>query len=278
MDLDYERRAAGITSRPVPRQRAPEFRVDRALAIRAVLARQPSAMSLSAISRRLGYPKSTTHRTLAALVAAGAIDREGQLYRLSELAMADPATAPEWPHAEVRRALAAEVGEIFARTRLTASAAVLDEDQVCYAYRIHGCETDWMPSDQTGRAPVLGTASGSALLAWNAEAAERAAVVAGLRPGERATLHEHLRQVRHAGVAVQVQRHQAILCVAAPVLDVRGLAWAAVVVRAHRTRSDLPMMVQAVRAAGRAASGTVQGVGRIRVDQLEALVAHGRPR
>ncbi|WP_426565426.1 IclR family transcriptional regulator domain-containing protein [Angustibacter sp. McL0619] len=236
-------------------------RDERTQAVVDALLRDGRALPLSEIARRLDLAKSTTHRTLAAMVAAGDVGREGRLYRLLE---GEPGRANQRltaRRADARRALSAPVGRLFTRTQLTVSAAVLNGRLVDYAYRIHGRDELWTGSDQTGQGPVLGSAAGCALLAWDPPAALRVAERHGLHPGERAQLRRELADVRRARVAVHADPQSHALCFAMPVFDAQARPWAALVVRGRRGRVDVSGVVHLLRSAARSAGSAISATG-----------------
>ncbi|WP_426567042.1 IclR family transcriptional regulator domain-containing protein [Angustibacter sp. McL0619] len=140
----------------------------------------------------------------------------------------------------VRRDLAGPVGELFVRTRLTVSAAILTSAGVEFPYRIHGGDELWSFSDVTRRAAVCDTAAGDVLMAWDDKAA--AAVLAGLTADERHALIGRLVTVRRNGFAIHASSSPAAVCVAVRLSAGDGEA-AALTVRGRRGRVDVPFLV-----------------------------------
>ncbi|WP_426565387.1 IclR family transcriptional regulator domain-containing protein [Angustibacter sp. McL0619] len=228
--------------------------VQRALAVLAALDADGGALPLTALARRLGCAKSTIHRTLAALVASGLVDRDGLRYAVRVRPSDGAAVTWAVHRGQLRRALSPAVGELFARLRLTTSAAVLDGGQVVYPYRIHGPDGGWTTSDETGRAPALATASGAALLAWNQPAAQQLATAAALSARQRAQLFGWLAETRQAGVAVRTDSRSGLVCLAAPVVDQQARPTAALVLRGHVRGGDLAAAVQQLRTVAESAT------------------------
>jgi DNA-binding IclR family transcriptional regulator len=168
------------------------------------------AMRLSDLSRSTGLPKSTTHRLLGALIAAGVVVRFGVGYAAAER----PKGSISGPKDQSLLPLAPFLGDVLARTRLTSSFAVLDGAEVVFAHRVFGHDNPPTPSDDTGRAAAHRTAAGRMLLSHDPRAFCVLTEEWGLGPDEAATMQRDLIQLRRRQFAVSVA--DGISCLAVP--------------------------------------------------------------
>ncbi|MCS7059293.1 MAG: IclR family transcriptional regulator [Meiothermus sp.] len=188
---------------------------------------------LEGLARALGLHKSTAHRILSTLVAAGYLRHEPRkgyhlgpkLIRLGFRAYGQlhlPTLAR--PHLERLRNA----------TRETVHLAVLDGQEVVYIDKLPGHRELQLASQIGARFPAQSTALGKALLAWQARERQKAAFMPGLRRTERsiadwATLEAELEQTRKRGYALDLEENETgVRCIAAPIFNGNGEAVAAV--------------------------------------------------
>jgi DNA-binding IclR family transcriptional regulator len=220
-------------------------------------------LGVTRIAALVGREKSQVSRALAALAAAGYVEREPgtRRYRIGWRIAAMGGRAREAllaaAAAPVLRRLVAEVGE-------TAHVTVLRGDEVLTL----ASESPARAVEAAGwigrTVPVWCTASGRALLAGEDDAAVRLRVGGRLAaagpnaPRSAAQLLERLRADRRRGFAVADEELEAgLLGVAAPVRDASGLVVAAVNVSGPKYR--LGPGLAAAGAAVVAAAATLAG-------------------
>ncbi len=231
---DDDRRAAA----PAEYVRA----LDRGLAvIRAFDADHPRR-SLAEVARAVGLAPATARRLLHTLQSLDYVATDGQAWwlrpRLLELGQAYLATTSVWDVVRERLArLAEEVHE-------TASAGVLDGDDVIYVVRVPYRRIMSMNVEVGTRIPAFASSMGRVLLAaLDDDAREAILQRVDLRPITPRTvatvdaLRGVVAQVRAQGWCFMEQELEAgIQCVAAPVHDATGRVIAAVTVSSHTSR------------------------------------------
>ncbi|OHV25713.1 hypothetical protein BBK14_21880 [Parafrankia soli] len=178
-------------------------------------------MSLAQIARRSGLPKSTAHRLLGMLGQLGAVERDGDRYRIGlrmfalstcslEVALRDVAL----PHMEA-------LHRVFGHTL---HLAVIQGGDVVYLEKLRSRSALPLPTVVGGRLPANLTGVGKVLLAHSPEA-EVEAVLAGPLGGrtrnsvtEPVALRRVLRRVRELGMARDVgEAVDGLACVAVPI-------------------------------------------------------------
>jgi IclR family acetate operon transcriptional repressor len=236
--------------------------VARAFAVLDAVAERPAGVT--DLAARVGLPKSTTARLLAALEALGAVERaDGRLWTVG------PRIAALTDEVSPARRLAAlarpHLGELVAAVGEDAGLALPDGYDVLYVDQVE-CDHPVQVRDWTGtRAPLHAVPSGLVLLAEWPEGAVEAYVahgLAGLTPKtvtDPAVLRRRLADVRAAGYAWGREEYaEGIASVAAPVRDGRGSAVAAIHVHGPSYRFPAPgdedRVVEQVVAAARAVS------------------------
>lgn len=210
----------------------------------------PRGLTLMELTRSLGWGKATVFRYLSTLVELGylELDPESRRYRpavkllrfgrayLGSLSLPDLAA----PHLE---ALSARFGE-------SVNMAVLDETEVVYVARVGGPRILSTNLAVGSRLPAQATSMGKVLLAYLPEDEQRRIVslVTFKRHTPKtvasaAKLREILVAVRRRGYAINDQELDVGLrSCAAPVLDRRGVAVAAVNVSASSASATLAKM------------------------------------
>jgi IclR family transcriptional regulator, pca regulon regulatory protein len=233
--------------------------LDRGLAvIRAFDADHPRR-SLADVARAVGLAPATARRLLHTLQSLDYVGTDGQTWwlrpRLLELGQAYLATTSVWDVVRGRLArLAEEVHE-------TASAGVLDDDDVIYVVRVPYRRIMSMNVEVGTRIPAFASSMGRVMLAsLDADALDSILGRVSLRPITARTVAtvDELRgvvaEVRAQGWCYMEEELEAgIQCVAAPVHDPTGHVIGSVTVSSHTTRLSsrevrkrlLPALLQA---------------------------------
>ena len=204
-------------------------------------------MGLTELARKLGLGKSSVHRLLASLVTRGYVEKnpESDRYRLTYrlFGVGSQAAARlglrDIAHPVMDR-LAAQTGEAV-------NLGVLDGTRVVNVHRVESQHLLRMHLEIGGGIPAHATALGKALLAaLPAEEVSRrlrGQRLERLTPNtiaDRSALRNALARVRAAGFATDDEECSlGLRCVAAPILDNRGLVAAAVSVSGPSLRLPL---------------------------------------
>jgi IclR family transcriptional regulator, pca regulon regulatory protein len=216
--------------------------LDRGLAVIRAFDADHSRRSLAEVARAVGLAPATARRLLHTLQALDYVGTDGQVWwlrpRLLELGQAYLATTSVWD--VVRERLVALTEEVHE----TASAGVLDGDDVIYVVRVPYRRIMSMNVEVGTRIPAFASSMGRVLLAaLPDEARESVLERVDLRPITARTvatvdaLRDVLAQVAAQGWCFLEQELEAgIQCVAAPVHDARGRVIASVTVSSHTTR------------------------------------------
>jgi len=216
--------------------------LDRGLAvIRAFDAEHPRR-SLAEVARAVGLAPATARRLLHTLQSLDYVATNGQTWwlrpRLLELGQAYLATTSVWDVVRERLAqLAEEVHE-------TASAGVLDDDDVIYVVRVPYRRIMSMNVEVGTRIPAFASSMGRVMLAaLDTDPLESLLGRVDLRPitartvGSVDALRDVVTKVRKQGWCYMEEELEAgIQCVAAPVHDATGRVIASVTVSSHTTR------------------------------------------
>lgn len=218
------------------------------------LSRHPRGVRLDELAQRLALPKSSSHRTLAALRRSGFVEQdEHRRYRLSlelvRLALTFYESLDEQALVQpVLESLAALTGE-------AAHYAVLDGGEIVYVARVAPSQFVFrMAATVGGRQPAYSTALGRALLAYklhNEQAAARflaehptTATIAGRKPPTPDALARELERTRERGYAVDDQENEpGVNCVAFPIfLGSGSIPSGAISISAIAQRTPLEML------------------------------------
>lgn len=247
------------TGRALRGRDAPSI-VARIVAVLSAMAGGESHVALSEIARRTGLPKATVHRLLHQMADFGLVElspggvRVGlRLFELGQLA-----SGPR----SVGDVAAPYLGDLHAATGHTVHLVVPRGKEVLYVHKIENRRSPSVGSRVGGLMPMHCTAVGKALLAHAeldvvrdalaaplARITPRTIVAAGLIAGQ-------LRRVRQDGIAEDHEESTlGVGCVAAPVLDSRGRAVAAISVTGPVAAVSGARLSPAVRTAA-------LGVGR----------------
>lgn len=219
--------------------------LERGLAVvRAFSAERPS-LTLSEVARETELTRAAARRFLLTLVDLGYVRTNGRLFTLTpkvlELGYAYVASAglPDvaQPHLE----------DLSARVRESASASVLEGDDVLYVARVATSRIMAVAITVGTRFPASATSMGRVLLAGH-DAAELTAYLerVELKPLTRFTitdpgeLRSEIARVREQGYAIVDQElEEGLRSLAVPIRDDAGRVIAAVNVSAHANRSSI---------------------------------------
>ena len=232
-----------------------QTRVARAFAVLEAFTPERPRLALSEIARRASLPLTTTHRLLAELCAAGALERDSDgTYRIGlrlwEIASLAPRGVP------LREAALPFLEDLYEVTHENAQLGVREGHDVVYIERIAGRRAVGVLTRVGGRFPLHASGIGLVLLAHAPESVQRGVLEGPLRRftdhtiTDPARLRRVLAEVRRDGVAVSDRQvTDDALSVAAPITDARGEVIAALSVVAAASGAVAERLAPAVRAA-----------------------------
>lgn len=211
-------------------------------------------LTLSELARRAGLAKSTAHRLLRELEHWDFVERTDGGIRLGMGLFELGSQAPR--QRGLHEAAAPFLADLFEATHETVHLAVLDGLEVVYVQKLAVRRGPKVPSRVGGRMPAYCTGVGKAMLAFGSPEQVNAVLSAGLARRTPRTvvapglLRKELATIRERGVALEHEESTVgITCVAAPILDGRGLAVAAVSITGWVNRLDPARLAPAVRTA-----------------------------
>ncbi|MET9634121.1 IclR family transcriptional regulator [Lentzea sp. NPDC006480] len=240
--------------------------VEKAFAVLEAWDHRSETLGASELARRTGLPKSTSHRVLGILEAAGVVERLDGSYRLGERlrGITDVVTAG-FP--QLREVGLPFMQDLYELTHETVHLAVLDGADAHCVEKIYGHRRSPLRSRVGGVLPAHSTALGKVLLAYSGLNAQRLVLTGPLRRYTANTVTEpmrlaaELRGTRRAGFAHDLaETHPGVACVAAPVLDETGRAVAALSVSGPVDRFDPPAVVEQLCRAARATARALVSV------------------
>ena len=225
--------------------------VEKAFAVLEAWDHRGESLGASELARRTGLPKSTSHRLLGILEAAGVVERLSGSYRLGDR-LRDISGMVSAGFPDLREVGLPFMQDLYELTHETVHLGALDGGEVHCVEKIYGHRRSPLNSRVGGALPAHTTALGKALLGFSSVNVQRS-VLAHL--DEPLVLSAALRTVRRAGVAFdQCETHPAVACVAAPVLNRDGRAIAAISVSGPASRFTPALVADRVRRAAHAAS------------------------
>jgi IclR family transcriptional regulator, acetate operon repressor len=191
------------------------------------------ALSLAELTRRSGLAKPTVHRLLSELAAWGIIERNGGQWRLGIQLFELGQMAPR--QRELRSAAMPLLNDLHVATRETVHLAILDGAEVVYIEKLARIGSPELPSRVGGRMSLHCTGVGKALLAYSSESLFSKIVTRGLKRRTPYTivapgiLLKQMADIRRSCVAYDREESTVgVTCVAAPILDNRGIAVASI--------------------------------------------------
>ena len=221
--------------------------LSRGLLILEILASHSQGLSLSAIARKSGLAKSSTHRLLQTLLLNGYVRRDSNssdhyfpsfklLTLSSQLIQDTDLVMIAHPHLE---ALAHLTGE-------TVHLVLLDHDQAVYVAKVESPNPIRMYSQIGNRAPLHCTGVGKAILAFLPRERQNLVLNGDLPRYTDATLTDpgmlraELDHIRRQGYAIDNGEHEEnVRCIAVPLLSHAGQVVGAVSVAAVSYRVDI---------------------------------------
>jgi IclR family transcriptional regulator, acetate operon repressor len=227
---------------------SPVASIDRALRVLSVIGGASRGLTLDELAARLGLPKSSLHRILAALKHRRFVAQPepgGPYFLGTELL----ATAFSFHGSLDLRALIHPYLAQLARTlNETTHMAVLDGAEVIYQDKIEAAHSIKLSSVVGGRDPAHATGAGKALLAWSYPSDEALGEwAARFQPLTQRTprtitsvprMAAELAAVRRHGYALDMEENEAgVRCAAVPVFVGRDVPAAAVSVTVLGTRA-----------------------------------------
>jgi IclR family transcriptional regulator, acetate operon repressor len=225
--------------------------VGKALRLLVILGDEPRGLTLSELARQVGYPVSTTHRLLMSLArehfATTTDDRRWSLgSRLFELGQ-------HVAHARgfdgVATPVLQRVSQVTGEPTLM---SVRQGNHQLYVHYVEGRQQIQITGEPGNRGPLHGTSMGKVLIAFAPEEA-RARLLAQLplpKLGphtitDRERFRAEIDEVRARGYALADEEHESgIRAIGVPVLDLRGVAVAALSTAAPAFRTELDSLLQ----------------------------------
>jgi DNA-binding IclR family transcriptional regulator len=254
---------------PCEAERSASSSVDKAAALLLAFVQTGGCATLTELASEARIPKSTAHRLLGALKAAGLVDRsEMDWYLLGTVARLG-ALALRGETALIREVALPYMAELYEETHENVHLAMLDGHEVMYLEKVYGHRSTPSPSRVGRRAPCHTSGLGKAMLAFSDEATIRRVVGVGLRPMTPRSivlprvLARQLEAIRESSVAFdREETREGLVCVAVPIISPTGRPVAAVSVagscRAVRPDSIGPKLLAAATQIGRKAGPDVE--------------------
>lgn len=238
--------------------------VEKAFAVLEAWDHRGESLGASELARRTGLPKSTSHRLLGILEAAGVVERLSGSYRLGErLRGISGMVAAGFP--DLREVGLPFMQDLYELTHETVHLGALDGVDVHCVEKIYGHRRSPLASRVGGVLPAHTTALGKVLLAFSTVNVQRSVLTFLPEP---LVLSAELRRVRRGGFAFdRGETHPDVNCVAAPVLNREGRAVAAISVSGPAARFTPELVVERVR---RAAHATSLALASARTDTVSA--------
>ncbi|MFI5955210.1 IclR family transcriptional regulator [Cryptosporangium sp. NPDC051539] len=190
-------------------------------------------LTLAALVRRSGLPRSTTHRLADRMIALGWLDKPHDRYRIGNRLFELSGLAPI--RHELRESVLPFMHDLYNTVRTTVQLGVLDGPQVLIVEKITGHRPMPMLSQVGGTVPTFCSALGRALLAYSDRSVVDA-VLDGELPARTprtltnpAAIRRELAAMPDRGWAVEREEGNiGVTCVAAPIFGPEGTVAAAV--------------------------------------------------
>jgi IclR family transcriptional regulator, acetate operon repressor len=214
---------------------------------------RPSRLTLSKLVAHTGLPKTTVHRMAIELVGLGALERRNGGYALGQRLFELGQLVPR--HRALRDLARPYMQDLYEATRETVQLAVPDGFDVLYVEIIHGHRRVHTPAARGGRMPFHCTGLGKAVMAFSPPDTVARALAQPLVARTPRTITGHailsgeLARVRREGIAFERgESERGLVCAAAPITRVDGIAFAAVSMSmSHRSRARPDGAASAVR-------------------------------
>ncbi|WP_177221674.1 IclR family transcriptional regulator [Lentzea xinjiangensis] len=222
---------------------------EKLIVVLETLAAEGGPLGVAELSRRSGLPKSTAHRLLQTLQKYLLVERWNGKYQLGVrgLELGESMRVPD-PR-RLRVLLQPWLQDLYHQTRAVVQLCVLRGAYVVSAEKLCGHDSVVLALRLADRARAARTVGGTVLLAYSA------------RSCPELSLHQDLVRIRQHGVAVGWDAPDRSVCtVAAPVLDQKGHAVAAIAVSSPAGAGDPGLVISSLRSTARAASIAVRPV------------------
>jgi DNA-binding IclR family transcriptional regulator len=233
--------------------------LERAAAILDAFDATHRELTLAALVRRCGLPRSTTHRTAERMLKLGWLDKPEHTYRIGNRLFELSGLAPI--RHELREAVLPFLQDLYGAMRTAVQLGVLDGAQVLIVEKISGHRPMPMLSQVGGTIPAHCSALGRAILAYSAPDVVAEVVAAGMVPRTDRTLttptalRRELAAIPDRGWAVDREEgNVGVSCVAAPIFGPLGDVVAALSVTGPTAVVRADRAGPAVRLAAAAAS------------------------
>jgi IclR family acetate operon transcriptional repressor len=226
------------------------------------------SLTLTQICERTALPKSTASRITSELVEHSYLERHGSYLSLGirVFELGQQAARPR----SLKILALPRMAELRRATGHTVHLAILEDITVVYIEILASSASPRLPSRVGGRLPAFATGVGKVLLAFSPAGVTERIISRGLykigpntitEPDE---LRETLRGIRSVGVAAEIEESgPGISCVAAPILDSRSRAIAAISVSGWRDRLDVAAATPVVRGVAVALSEEVRRIPQL---------------
>jgi DNA-binding IclR family transcriptional regulator len=237
----------------------------RAMTLLTAFAPGETELTLAELSRRTRIPKTTAHRILGELDRWHVVEHTRTGVRLGMRLFELGALVPI--QQGLREAATPFLADLYEATHETVHLAVLNGVDVVYLAKFDASNSPVVASRVGGRMPAYCTGVGKALLAFGPPEHVAAVIVAGLpRRTPRTVIvprlfEAGLAEIRERGVAEEHEESTVgVACVAAPVLDARGHAVAAVSITGWANQLNTARLAPAVRTAALGISRTLRAL------------------
>ncbi len=233
--------------------------LDRAAAILGAFDAGHRELTLAALVRRCGLPRSTTHRTADRMLRLGWLDKPAERYRIGNRLFEISGLAPI--RHELREAVLPFLQDLYNAMHTAVQLGVLDGPQVLIVEKITGHRPMPMLSQVGGTIPTHCSGLGRAILAYSDAATTDAVIAAGLTARTPRTithpdaLRRELAAIPDRGWALDREEGNiGVSCVAAPIFGPLGDVVAALSVTGPTAGVRSDRAGPAVRLAAAAAS------------------------
>jgi DNA-binding IclR family transcriptional regulator len=240
--------------------------LQRAFSILEVIGSSETSVGLAELARRAGLPKATAYRLANQLTDLAVLDRNGQGYQLG-LKMFELGNSVT-RNRRLREAALPIMEDLYEVTHETIHLGVLAGNEVLYTEKIAGRRKCSAATTLGARRPLYCTGLGKAILAFSDPQLLQSVIQGGLVRITPYTLADprrlqlELKRVAESGVSYDREEFQlGINCVASPLLNPGGRAWAAISVTGPTARFRPERMAAAVRSAA-------LGITRLLSDQV----------
>ncbi len=239
--------------------------LERAFRLLNAFGPQNSNLSLAELSRRSELPKTTVFRLAAQLVEVGALERSGDTYRLGLWLFEIGSSVTR--QRRLREAALPLMQDLYEATHETVHLGVLNGIDVLYIEKIAGRRVSSVATRVGTKKPLYCTALGKAILSLSPPAVVNAVLEAGLAQRVPRTIStpeallRELKTVRKTGLAHDREEYAiGITCVASPLIEKDGTAYAALSVTGPTQRFDPERVGPAVRTAALTLSRMLDGL------------------